>query len=48
MVYIMATLLRKAFEKHDKFACKETDKDDIWKHLMLLPEDYSEKALFNE
>ena len=37
MVYIIATLLRKAFET------KQTD----WPHLILLPDDYNDAALFH-
>ena len=37
MVYIIATLLRKAFEQ----------KRSGWKELMLLPDDYDEAALMN-
>jgi 2-methylcitrate dehydratase len=37
MVYIIATLLRKAFEQ----------KQSGWKELMLLPDDYDEAALMN-
>lgn len=47
MVYIISTLLRKAFEKHAHIA-EENDPEDLWKYLMLLPNDYSHKALFNE
>jgi 2-methylcitrate dehydratase len=37
MIYIIATLLRKAFEK----------RVTSWEDLMLLPEDYDDKALWN-
>lgn len=39
MAYIIATLMRKAFEKYDQV--QETkDIDDMWKTLMLTPLDY--------
>jgi hypothetical protein len=37
MLYIIATLLRKAFEQ----------KHSGWKELMLLPEDYDDSALMH-
>lgn len=46
MRYIIATILRKAFDKQEKFLTKEMKKEDIWKHLMLLPNDYVENAIF--
>jgi len=49
MSYIIATLLRKAFEKHEILSTEEgLTREETWKHLMLLPVDYSEKAIFNE
>ena len=48
MLYIMGTLLRKAFEKQSKFCGHQMDQDEIWKHLMLHPQDYAENALFND
>ncbi|HWD41914.1 MAG TPA: hypothetical protein VG944_23945, partial [Fimbriimonas sp.] len=45
MVYIVATLLRKAIERRDQVA--NQDSDDVWKALMLMPEDYSQDALMN-
>ena len=47
MVYIIATLLRKAFDKHE-FIQKEHTTEELWKYLMLLPHDYSQFAIFNE
>ena len=51
MVYIVATLLRKAIEREPylpRFANPDPQSaDELWKLLMLLPEDYSETALFN-
>ena len=47
MVYIISTLLRKAFEKHAHIM-EENDPEDLWKYLMLLPHDYSHCAIFNE
>lgn len=42
MVYIIATLLRKAIE------CKFTGSvEDAWKELMLGPYDYSKDSIFN-
>jgi 2-methylcitrate dehydratase len=49
MVYIISTILRKAFEtpnigkKLDSF----NNLDELWKLLMLEPKDYSHKAVFN-
>lgn len=44
MVYIISTILRKAFEhKNANFA----GLDDVWKALMLSPQDYGYQALFN-
>lgn len=47
MVYIIASLFRKAFNKYDKII-EEKDIDELWKLLMLSPLDYSRAALFNE
>jgi 2-methylcitrate dehydratase len=47
MVYIIATLLRKAFEKYDKITVDHT-LDELWKYLMLVPSDYNKNAIFNE
>ena len=45
MVYIISTILRKAFEhKNAGF----NGLDDVWKSLMLLPQDYGYQALFNK
>ena len=51
MVYIIATLLRKAHEKRDKLievAGTDSAELEAWKYLMLLPQDYSKDAIFNE
>ena len=50
MAYIIATLMRKAIAKARKVELEEfpTDPEDLWKHLMLLPNDYSQRAIFNE
>ena len=49
MVYIVASLLRKAFEKQNKLIEVEENKpEEFWKHLMMLPTDYSHNAIFNE
>ena len=47
MVYIISTLLRKAFEKADRIQ-EAKDLEDLWKVLMLTPLDYGKEALFNE
>lgn len=47
MVYILSTILRKAFENHATMGQK-TSPEDIWKTLMLFPEDYGYGALYNE
>ena len=47
MVYIIATLLRKAFDKIDQVK-EAKDADDMWKTLMLTPLDYGKQALANE
>lgn len=44
MVYIVSTLLRKASELQPT----ATNTDDLWKALMLAPEDYGQVALHNE
>ena len=47
MVYIIATLLRKAFEKAEQV--RETkDLEDLWKTLMLSPLDYGKQAINDE
>jgi hypothetical protein len=40
MAYIVSSVMRKAFEKHKNIS-KDTSMDDLWKHLMLLPKEYS-------
>jgi len=47
MVYIISSILRKAFEKYD-YIKKENDNESLWKYLMLLPHDYSQAAIYNE
>lgn len=47
MVYILSSVLRKAFEKQEHLA-QEHSLTDLWKYLMLLPADYGKNALFNE
>jgi len=47
MAYIIASILRKAFEKHGNISDEHTA-EDLWKYLMLIPQDYSYNALFNE
>lgn len=46
MVYIISTMLRKAIEMENFNDCKTLD--EIWKSLILLPEDYSYSALNNK
>ena len=40
MLYIIATLLRKAYEAR----CSGWDGQDGWRRLMLMPDDYAENA----
>jgi len=47
MVYIIATLIRKALEKGDRLK-EAKDKEDMWKKLMLTPIYYGKEALQNE
>jgi 2-methylcitrate dehydratase len=47
MVYIIATLLRKAFERVDAIQ-EAKDLEDLWKTLMLTPIDYGKQAIFDE
>ncbi len=44
MVYIVATLIRKAIEQRAKLP---QDTDGLWKALILLPEDYDEVAILS-
>lgn len=44
MVYIISTILRKAFEHKNK---TYAGLNDVWKALMLAPNDYGYQALFN-
>jgi 2-methylcitrate dehydratase len=46
MVYILATMLRKAIESRDKLK-GQTSSDEFWKALMLMPYDYGQDALIN-
>jgi 2-methylcitrate dehydratase len=47
MVYIIATLLRKAYEKADQVR-EAKDSEDLWKTLMLTPLDYGKEAILDE
>jgi len=47
MAYIISSIMRKAFEKHEKIAQEHTI-SDLWKYLMLMPSDYSQNALFSD
>lgn len=40
MVYIISTILRKALQKSHHIK-DEHSVEELWKHLMLLPQDYS-------
>lgn len=44
MVYIISSILRKAFEKHATLK-PSSDIKEYWKELMLTPKDYSKSAL---
>ena len=50
MVYIVSTILRKAYETKDLGSKLSSFKnlDEVWKLLMLEPRDYGHRALFNE
>jgi 2-methylcitrate dehydratase len=48
MVYIISTLLRKAFRKVDKIKEEAKDREDLWKALMLTPLDYGKLAINDE
>jgi 2-methylcitrate dehydratase len=52
MVYIVSTILRKAFELKEFNNHLNSNSlknlDEVWKQLMLEPKDYGHKALFNE
>lgn len=48
MVYIVASILKKAFNKYDRVLESIDSIDDMWKTLMLTPIDYSYGSLFNE
>jgi 2-methylcitrate dehydratase len=50
MVYILSTMVRKAFEDktfHAKLS-EITNLDEVWKSLFLSPFDYGHEALYNE
>ncbi len=47
MLYILSTLLNKAIREPNLYDGVETT-DDLWKKLILLPEDYGYEALRNE
>lgn len=51
MVYILATILRKALSKHDSIVEHQKENhegiDKLWKSLMLSPNDYGEDAITN-
>lgn len=49
MVYIVATMLRKAIQDADLLAELKsgTTLDAVWKKLILLPDDFSQKAIFD-
>jgi 2-methylcitrate dehydratase len=47
MVYIVATLLKKAFAARQSTGARRQERPDDWAELMLVPEDYSEAALLH-
>lgn len=47
MAYIVSSILRKAFQKYDHIK-NEHELEDLWKYLMLLPNDFSKNALYND
>mmetsp|Transcript_9362 Transcript_9362/g.10529 ORF Transcript_9362/g.10529 Transcript_9362/m.10529 type:complete len:164 (-) Transcript_9362:59-550(-) len=47
MVYIISTLLSKAIQDPATLKEKAKTLDDLWKELILTPNDYSPKALFD-
>ena len=47
MVYIISSILRKALSSYESIE-KGQSPEELWKYLMLLPIDYSGKALYNE
>ena len=47
MAYIISSILRKAFEKHENIAT-DNSPEELWKYLMLQPCDYSINALYSE
>jgi 2-methylcitrate dehydratase len=50
MVYIVSTILRKAFQTKDLKSKLQgfNNLDGVWKMLMLEPKDYGHQALFNK
>ena len=50
MVYIVSTILRKAFQdkNFNGRLGSITNLDEVWKTLMLEPKDYGHKALFDQ
>ena len=49
MAYIISSVLRKAFEKSEQLKSnEERTTEELWKYLMLLPNDYGKDALYNE
>lgn len=47
MVYILSSILRRAFQKHEHVK-KDNSPQELWKYLMLQPCDYSKHALYND
>ena len=47
MLYILSTLLRKALESDGLFN-DVNNMNDLWKKLILMPEDYSFDAIRNQ
>jgi len=46
MVYILSTLIKKAFDKVDAIR-EDKDQEDLWKTLMLSPLDYRKEAIID-
>jgi 2-methylcitrate dehydratase len=47
MVYIIATLLRKAYAWREAGGSTEAQPKDLWRELILLPDDYSDASLMD-
>jgi len=47
MCYIISSILRKALEKSDSISA-DTSPEELWKYLMLVPQDYGKAAIYCE